>query len=188
MAPPPESDANLILPSTYVRSLSNSSPAPQPPNPSNHSWSGSIPRQSYAANFLSPPSIMPSGSTSAPRPSSPAARGYAANLLSPPSIMPGGRPSEPLIQTVRQPHSGRNTRLGSGNASQLPLPRTPYPNAQGEGRTTPRPRRRRVVQESLRRRRSETVSTVEEGRAIGLARGASMRRVNLWDGGLTDEG
>lgn len=27
-----------------------------------------------------------------------------------------------------------------------------------------------------------TVSSREEGRAIGLARGASMRRLNVWDG------
>ena len=30
--------------------------------------------------------------------------------------------------------------------------------------------------------RRPTVSSREEGRALGLARGASMRRLNIWDG------
>jgi hypothetical protein len=60
-----------------------------------------------------------------------------------------------------------------------------------ERTTTPAPaatrRRRRIVREveegepaGISRRL--TVSSREEGRAIGLARGASMRRLNVWDG------
>jgi hypothetical protein len=115
-----------------------------------------------------------------PAPSPAPSRGYAAGLLSPPSIMPGGRPNEPLQHGRTTPRG----RLGSHpNTSQSSL-RPSSPNPEVERPTTPtRRRRRRVVQESIRRRqRSDTVNSVEEGRAIGLARGASMRRVNLWDG------
>jgi len=52
---------------------------------------------------------------------------------------------------------------------------------------TPAPRRRRrivreVEEEGPGLNRRLTVSSREEGRAIGLARGASMRRLNVWDG------
>lgn len=43
-------------------------------------------------------------------------------------------------------------------------------------------RRRRVVREEPGRERRPTVSSREEGAAIGLARGASMRRLSVWDG------
>lgn len=69
-------------------------------------------------------------------------------------------------------------------------------NVGEERTTTPAPavpaatrRRRRIVREvedegpGISRRL--TVSSREEGRAIGLARGASMRRLNVWDGGLS---
>lgn len=51
----------------------------------------------------------------------------------------------------------------------------------------PQRRRRRVVtgdnnEENRGTRRRLTVSSREEGRALGVARGASMRRRNLWDG------
>lgn len=51
----------------------------------------------------------------------------------------------------------------------------------------PQRRRRRVVtgdnnEEGGGVRRRLTVSSREEGRALGVARGASMRRRNLWDG------
>ncbi|CAK9786372.1 unnamed protein product [Cutaneotrichosporon oleaginosum] len=163
-------DAGLVLPSTYLQSMRNA-PA---------SSSG---RPSYAANFISPPTIMATPQAPRPPPSPGPSRGYAANLLSPPAIMPGGRAGEPLQQG-----QGRSTpqrgRLGShAHASQANL-RPASPNLHPERPTTPTRRpRRRVVQESIRRRqRSDTVNSVEEGRAIGLARGASMRRVNLWDG------
>lgn len=47
-------------------------------------------------------------------------------------------------------------------------------------------RRRRIVRgdDSPGVGRRLTVSSREEGRALGLARGASMRRLNVWDGTL----
>ena len=46
-------------------------------------------------------------------------------------------------------------------------------------------RRRRIVRGEDGARRRLTVTSREEGRAMGLARGASMRRVNVWDGRFT---
>ena len=69
--------------------------------------------------------------------------------------------------------------LGAEPTSSIPLP---------ENGTGPMPdqvasrRRRRIVRGDDGPRRRLTVSSREEGRAIGLARGASMRRVNVWDG------
>ncbi|GMK54352.1 hypothetical protein CspeluHIS016_0109380 [Cutaneotrichosporon spelunceum] len=168
---PPPDNGRLILPSDYVRS-------PRPQLTSNASGVG----RSYAANFVSPPTIMamPTPPRPSPSPMPGPSRGYAANLLSPPAIMPGGRPNEPL----RYGRTSSRGRLGSHpNVSQSSLT-SPNPNpSEAERAEAPRARRRlRAVQESIRRRpRADTVSTVEEGRALGLARGASMRRFNVWD-------
>ena len=64
---------------------------------------------------------------------------------------------------------------------------TPTPTAGDDRNPTPAPRRRRrivreVEEEGPGLNRRLTVSSREEGRAIGLARGASMRRLNVWDG------
>jgi len=49
---------------------------------------------------------------------------------------------------------------------------------------TPQRRRRRIVrgEDGGTLARRLTVTSREEGRALGLARGASMRRLNVWDG------
>lgn len=46
----------------------------------------------------------------------------------------------------------------------------------------PRRRRRTIVRRDEGLIRRPTVTSREEGRALGLSRGASMRRVNVWDG------
>lgn len=63
----------------------------------------------------------------------------------------------------------------------------------GQAASPAAPRRRRAAREEAQpvalstpqqvsRNRRLTVSSREEGRALGVARGASMRRTNLWDG------
>lgn len=55
-----------------------------------------------------------------------------------------------------------------------------------QGQGAAQRRRRRIVRgEGGAIARRPTVSSREEGRALGLARGASMRRTNVWDGELT---
>ena len=52
-----------------------------------------------------------------------------------------------------------------------------------EEQSAPQRRRRRIVRgETGGLARRPTVSSREEGRALGLARGASMRRLSVWDG------
>lgn len=53
---------------------------------------------------------------------------------------------------------------------------------QGTTEAAPAQRRRRRVIRTDARVSQPPVSTAEEGRAIGLARGASMRRLSVWDG------
>ncbi|BEJ11060.1 hypothetical protein CspHIS471_0104820 [Cutaneotrichosporon sp. HIS471] len=168
---PPSDDAGLILPSAYARSL-------RPPLTSNASGSG----RSYAANFLSPPAIMAMPSASRPLSYPGPSRGYAASLISPPAIMPGGRPNEPLQHGRTTPRGRLGSHPNISQPSLRPTSSNPSPNEGERPRTPTRRRRLRAVQESIRRRpRADTVNSVEEGRALGLARGASMRRVNVWD-------
>ncbi|ODN99375.1 hypothetical protein L198_03217 [Cryptococcus wingfieldii CBS 7118] len=129
---------------------------------------------------------------------------YAQGLLAPPSIVPGGVPAAPRVQhqQLRDRRRGED-RLGrhaGGTASQTRLQDLPTGNPSqtslghlatilgsdpvaAEQDPAPARRRRRIVrgeeEEGLRRR--VTVSSREEGRALGVARGASMRRRNVWD-------
>ncbi|OCF39810.1 hypothetical protein I317_06362 [Kwoniella heveanensis CBS 569] len=156
---------------------------------------------------------------------------YVTNLLSPPAIIPGGTSSTPRIQAQppanprrrsgeRERGGGPRTRrseerlrdLVNVNASLTSLGQLgrilesdPTSNAGERERERGRPEEeeeqeaglaqaREAVQQANRRRRRIvrgengtgvvrrlTVSSREEGRAIGLARGASMRRTNVWD-------
>lgn len=198
------SSSSLILPSTYVKTRSGSRDLGRSPTPT-----GS--RGGYAANLLSPPTIMGGGSSGSgsrsntPQPSRP---GYAANLASPPSILPGGRPNPPLLQhsspflRPTTSHSRSNSAqlniLNGGERSESPLPPNPDDRAERDqerdrnrrreranasptpGASRPNPRRRRRIVNSQDSSRRVTVSSAEEGR--GLARRASQRRVNVWDG------
>ncbi|TYJ55619.1 hypothetical protein B9479_003651 [Cryptococcus floricola] len=129
---------------------------------------------------------------------------YAQGLLAPPSIVPGGVPAAPRVQhqQLRDRRRGED-RLGrhaGGTTSQTRLQDLPAGNPSqtslghlatilgadpvaAEQDPAPARRRRRIVrgeeEEGLRRR--VTVSSREEGRALGVARGASMRRRNVWD-------
>ncbi|RSH85172.1 hypothetical protein EHS25_004979 [Saitozyma podzolica] len=155
------SQTQLILPSSYTRSRNARASVPDGETPG------------LASTSTSPPPLQ----APAPR------RGYAAGLLAPPSIMPGGSSAIPRIQ-------------GDGPTPQIPRrrsaerilesdPTDPASNQAGAGGAAgPAQRRRqRIVRGEtgggLSRRL--TVSSREEGRAMGLARGASMRRLNVWD-------
>ena len=194
---------SMVLPSSYTRSSpypANSSAGPsreaaQPsPNPR---------RRKYAAGLLSPPAIMPGGTSATPR-----IQGQSSPLVAPlnprrrsadrvgvggatqPVVLPAGGRSG---MATRQRSSDRLREVGQANPSMMSLghlgqilesdPTQPAAapandrEERGEGR-----RRRRVVREDGTLRRRLTVTTREEGRALGVARGASMRRTNVWDG------
>ncbi|WVQ70603.1 hypothetical protein IAR50_000122 [Cryptococcus sp. DSM 104548] len=124
---------------------------------------------------------------------------YAQGLLAPPSIVPGGVPAAPRVQHQQNRDRRRGEdRLGrhaGGTTSQTRLQELPNQSQTSLGHLIlgsdpvaveqdPPPRRRRRIvrgegEEGLRRR--VTVSSREEGRALGVARGASMRRRNVWD-------
>ncbi|WVQ95530.1 hypothetical protein IAU59_002627 [Kwoniella sp. CBS 9459] len=151
---------------------------------------------------------------------------YVTNLLSPPAIIPGGTSSTPRIQPQppanprrrsgerdrdrERERGGPRTRrseerlrdLVNVNASltslgQLGRILESDPTATAQDRDDEQEaalaQAREAVQQAGRRRRRIvrgenggpvrrlTVSSREEGRAIGLARGASMRRTNVWD-------
>jgi hypothetical protein len=172
-------ESGLILPSDYVRSV----------NPS---------ELRYASGLISPPSVMPGGSTAdrsnnggTPRPlptPTPSSRGYITSLLSPPFVVPGGRTPSPLPLPPRPPlpHTGssrsvqrnRETPPVAGRRSPVPPLSIPPHTTPADMPSTPRRRaqRSRVVNSTISRR--PTVSSREEH----LSRRASMRRTNVWDG------
>lgn len=208
---PMASTSALILPSTYVRSL-HSTPSPNPrrrrpsniQRPSSSSLGESTAPQArgYAAGLLAPPAVMPAaqGRTSA-SPTPQIRGGYAAHLLSPPTIMPGGRSALPLVppvvpvgRTSPRPASSRRLPVPqnmNANSSETLLPQSDEPATfQLEPWQQPQQRRRRLVNRETSMRRRLTVSSAEEGRAM-IARGASVRRTNVWDcelgwGGISD--
>jgi len=173
---PSPSQSSLILPSNYKRgnqssvSLAKSVPSNAGP---------SISRTGYGAGLLAPPTIMPGGQSAPPRvqgglepPQNPRRR--AADRVG----VGGGRREERL----------RNLQMANASMTSLgQLGQIMESDRMPEEQSAPVPqrRRRRIVRgeaEGLSRRL--TVTTREEGRALGLARGASMRRVNVWDGQL----
>ena len=126
-------------------------------------------------------------------------RMFANGLLAPPTIRAGA--NTPSGRAVSPSGRRRRTQaqavgMGAGNPSMTSLGQLGRimetdPQAAGDDRNqtqTPAParRRRRIVradgEEGQGVSRRLTVSSREEGRAIGLARGASMRRLNVWDG------
>ncbi|ORY35662.1 hypothetical protein BCR39DRAFT_511374 [Naematelia encephala] len=174
-------DSRLILPSTYVRGSTSTSgsgsPIPQPasfPAPS---------KPKYANQLLSPPTIMPGGQPLAPR-----VQG------APSGESGGGRPRRAGMGGRRRSEE-RLREIGAANVSMLSLgylgrimESDPQEEAaMAEARDTiasqppPERRRRRIVRGETGIVRRPTVSSREEGRALGLARGASMRRINLWE-------
>jgi len=180
-APPETSNSGLILPSAYVRSVT---------------------QHRYAHGLVSPPSVMAGGSGEntprpLPTPTPPAAtqRDYVTGLLSPPFVVPGGRPSSPLPQPPVAPsrpplpHTGSSSRsvnrgreLPPIGGRQSPMPSTSNANPPPPAEP-PTPRRRRgghhVVSGTISRRSTVRVSHHEH---LQLSRQASMRRTNVWDG------
>ncbi|RXK41731.1 hypothetical protein M231_00966 [Tremella mesenterica] len=167
-AAPVASSSTLVLPSTYTRPGQNSSPGP---------------------------------STQVLRPLEGTSRRHAAGLLSPPAIMPGNQPSglqvPPTCQRRRSAERvGRPIGWGegrgrseeylrdvmSGNHSNTSLGQLGQIVENDNQASAPaQRRRRRIVRDDGGLSRRPTVTSREEGRAIGLARGASMRRFNVWD-------
>jgi hypothetical protein len=194
------SQTQLILPSSYTRSRNARASVPDGETPGLASTSTSppplqapAPRRGYAAGLLAPPSIMPGGSSAIPRiqgdgPTPQIPRRRSAERV---GVGGGGTGAE-----RRRRGEERLRDVGAVNASVTSLgqlgqilesdPTDPASNQAGAGGAAgPAQRRRqRIVRGEtgggLSRRL--TVSSREEGRAMGLARGASMRRLNVWDG------
>ncbi|WVQ85829.1 hypothetical protein IAT38_007997 [Cryptococcus sp. DSM 104549] len=151
----------------------------------------------YAAGLLSPPTIVPGGSSAAPR----------VQHTAQPSRRAAGTPTGGARRNdIRTNPAGSSSRarltdLSAINASLTSLGQLgqilesdPVPDGQAadaaaaaaeRAEQRAQRRRRRIVRgeregEGLSRR--PTVTSREEGRALGLARGASMRRTNVWDG------
>lgn len=169
-------------------------------------------RKGYAAGLLAPPAIMPGGSVAMPRiqgrisptqmaTTAPANRRRSAERLNNHAsgqvvtIATASTANPPIGRTgigTRQRSEERLRDIGQVNASMMSLGHlgqileTDPPNvvAPVEEETEPGPtrRRRRVVRGEQGLARRPTVSSREEGRALGIARGASMRRTNVWDG------
>ncbi|WVW80994.1 hypothetical protein I302_102985 [Kwoniella bestiolae CBS 10118] len=195
------SSSNLVLPSAYVRS-------------SQERRNRSTPN----LNNTSEPNEGEAGAGPSIRPGTSRQQKYVTSLLSPPTIIPGGTSSAPRIQNTQPPpntrrRSGERERLNTrrsqerlrelvvGNPSltslgqlgqilesgQLPEEEEQengLAQAQQDAQNNAQRRRRRIVRGETGEggmRRRLTVSSREEGRALGLARGASMRRTNVWD-------
>ena len=186
------SRSQLVLPSSYIRSNQSSSPAPgrtaQGMNAAGQNEGGR--RKGYAAGLLSPPAIMPGGQSLPPR-----VQGTFSPLQNPRKrsaerVGVGGTPD---AGPSRRRSEERLRDIGRINASMMSLgvlgqimesdPATD-PSPAPTPAPAPQRRRRRIVRgdDGGGSQRRLTVSTREEGRALGVARGASMRRTNVWDG------
>ncbi|KAK8850395.1 hypothetical protein IAR55_004313 [Kwoniella newhampshirensis] len=186
------SAAQLVLPSSYLRSSNSPSATfndagagPSRPTTAsgNAVGAGNGGRRSrYAAGLLSPPTIVPGGSSSTPRiqgqqvPANPRRRSADRDRPGQLSV----RRSEERLRNLHQANPSMSSlgQLGqifeSGRLPDMPEEERPV--------TSQQRRRRRIVRnEAGGLTRRPTVSSREEGRALGLARGASMRRTNVWD-------
>ncbi|KAK4687718.1 hypothetical protein P7C73_g2399, partial [Tremellales sp. Uapishka_1] len=162
------SQTQLILPSSYVRSQQTFPAA----------------SSSSSANVV-PTSLSGVGTRG----------GYAAGLLAPPSIMPGGTSPSPVVplQATRRRSAERIGPAGRIRTAQVNVSTTSLgqlgqileSDPLTDGAENPQPqarRRRRIVRgETGGLTRRPTVTSREEGRAVGLSRSASMRRTNVWD-------
>lgn len=158
-------------------------------------------RTRYASGLLSPPAVVPGGTPGVPRVQVYSQPGKRRNRNPNAGAETAGIRTGAGLGVSRDGPSASRTRLDTlqtHNPSQISLgqlgqvlnsdpasydtPGEPPQQAQ-----QPQRRRRRVVTgdtngEGGGLRRRLTVSSREEGRALGVARGASMRRRNLWDG------
>ncbi|WVR08487.1 hypothetical protein IAU60_005542 [Kwoniella sp. DSM 27419] len=191
----------MILPSSFIRSTDNLR-------------LGSATDQRRGGNAEAGPSTSQTRLVES-RPATASRGKYVSNLLSPPTIIPGGTSSTPRIQSAQPPapinprrRSADRTRrstehlreMAAGNPSMTSLGHLgrimesdPQVQSQAEQEAALVQARESLQADRRRRRivrggesgatvaRRLTVSSREEGRAIGLARGASMRRTNVWD-------
>ncbi|WWC72444.1 uncharacterized protein I206_106406 [Kwoniella pini CBS 10737] len=217
------SSSNLILPSSFIRSSQHkrnkSTPNLREEGGNEEAGSSSNVNRNTSDVVYNRP-MSGQGQTTRPQK-------YVTSLLSPPMIIPGGTSATPRIQgSGNTPQLPPNTRrrsseqreqrelreraanrrrsqerlrdLVNGNPSLTSLGQLgqilesgqlPEDNedehglsrAQQDVQQAQRRRRRIVRGEGAGVARRLTVSSREEGRAIGLARGASMRRTNVWD-------
>lgn len=180
---PTPARSTLVLPSNYKRgkpsSASLTSSTPSNTGPSNL-------RNQYGAGLLAPPTIMPGGQSAQPRIQTVAAPPQTARRRTAERVGVGGRRSEDRLRDVavanasmssldQVPQIQETERIQEETVEALAPAQTPAQQ--------PQRRRRRIVRgEEGGLTRRLTVTTREEGRALGLARGASMRRLNVWDG------
>jgi len=157
------SNPNLVLPSSYRRPTTSQSQRTDAGPSSRRREEG----ERFVSGLLAPPTVRAGAGSSTSRPSE------------------GRRRTDRLRQTGQGHAAGNASMTSLGHLGRIMESDTP---GQGDDRNpTPAPRRRRrivreVEDEGAGLTRRLTVSSREEGRAIGLARGASMRRLNVWDG------
>lgn len=187
------SSSNLVLPSSFRRPTTAQATSSGDAGPSTARNTRERERERFANGLLAPPAIRAGGtSRNRNRPVSPSGNNV-------PTSASGNSNSNPNATRRRQDRNGAVRGLGTGNPSMTslghlgrimeadPTLNTVAEERSGSGQVGDPPatrRRRRVVrgEEGPRVERRLTVSSREEGRAIGLARGASMRRLNVWDG------
>ncbi|OXG34213.1 hypothetical protein C367_00821 [Cryptococcus neoformans Ze90-1] len=192
--------------STFTLNAAGSSVQPQahaqaePQGKGKGKEKGKKKRTRYASGLLSPPAVVPGGTPGVPRVQVYSQPGKRRNRNPNAGAETAGIRTGAGLGVSRDGPSASRTRLDTlqtHNPSQISLgqlgqvlnsdpasydtPGEPPQQAQ-----QPQRRRRRVVtgdtnEEGGGLRRRLTVSSREEGRALGVARGASMRRRNLWD-------
>ena len=173
---PSASRSTLVLPSNYKKSnQSSSSLAPSAPShvtPFNS-------RNGYGAGLLAPPTIVPGGQAAQPRTLGGVEAPTNGRRRSAERAGIGGRRSE---ERLRDLGTANPSMTSLGQLGQI-LESDHMPDERNVMAPALQRRRRRIVrEETAGLTRTPTVSTREEGRALGLARGASMRRLNVWDG------
>ena len=164
-------------------------------------------RQMYATGLMAPPAIMPGGQSATPRVQGSTTPLQDIRRRSADRVGVGTQDgfrviSRPATATANRRRSEERLRdIGAANASIMSLgvlgqileaepanrnanqqppnsQQQPTAAAHVQGR-----RRRRVVRnDAVVTPRRQTVRTREEGVALGIARSASTRRVNVWDG------
>ena len=170
------SSSQLVLPSTYVRKSHSASPKPTA-SPQRPPLEGTSRR--HAAGLLSPPAIVPGGQPAPPRPILQGDVPVSGRRRSADRLATGGagtagrRRSEEALRSVAM---ANQSMVSLGQLGQI------MESDGVEAPPQPTRRRRRVVRDDGALARRPTVTSREEGRALGLARGASMRRMNVWDG------
>lgn len=158
------------------------------------SSSGIGTRGGYAAGLLSPPSIMPGGQALPPRiqgqgdPTQTSFQHQHARKKSAERVGVGGSRRDERTPRTSNNNLQQLTSSGGGAVANFStvslghLGQIMEADPVEEESSAPGRRRRRIVRGDTGLRRRLTVSSREEGAAVGLARGASMRRLNVWDG------